>query len=221
MTVAAKICGLNDAAAVAAAVENGAAFVGFVFYPPSPRNVSPEKAAELAADIPKTVQKVGLFVDPVDELIRNVLDAVSLDWIQLHGSETPERVRDIKQTFNLPVMKAIKIDSAASIATASSYEGVADMLLFDAKEPKAMKNALPGGNGLAFDWKLLANTKIKSPWMLAGGLKSENIAEAVRVSGAHIVDTSSGVEFQPGCKDPAAIEAFLMATRAIETQKTG
>ena len=187
MTVAAKICGLTDAAAVAAAVENGAAYVGFVFYGPSPRNISPEKAAALTASVPNSVQKVGLFVDPSDDLIRQVL--------------------------------AIKIDSAASIADASPYEGVADMLLFDAKEPKTMKNALPGGNGLTFDWTLLADAKIKSRWMLAGGLNAENIAEAVRISGAHIVDTSSGVEIEPGRKDPAAIKTFLMATQAIETQK--
>ncbi|WP_340148553.1 phosphoribosylanthranilate isomerase [uncultured Sneathiella sp.] len=219
MTVAAKICGLTDAAAVAAAVENGAAYVGFVFYGPSPRNISPEKAAALTASVPNSVQKVGLFVDPSDDLIRQVLAALPLDLIQLHGSEPPERVRDIKKTFGLPVMKAIKIDSAASIADASPYEGVADMLLFDAKEPKTMKNALPGGNGLTFDWTLLADAKIKSRWMLAGGLNAENIAEAVRISGAHIVDTSSGVEIEPGRKDPAAIKTFLMATQAIETQK--
>ena len=218
MPVQAKICGLNDAAAVEAAVLNGAAFVGFVFYDPSPRNVYPSAAAELTAKVPAHVKKVGLFVDPDEKLIRKALTTVSLDWIQLHGTETPERVQEIKDTYSLPVIKAIKVDSAASLDEIARYDGVADMLLFDAKEPKSMKNALPGGNGLAFDWKLLAGAKVKSPWMLAGGLNAENIAEAVRISGAKIVDTSSGVEFEPGRKDPAAIEAFLAAVAAIETE---
>ncbi len=217
MTVDAKICGLNDAAAVDAAVQHGARFVGFVFYGPSPRNVSPQTAAELAARVPRHVRKVGLFVDPEDRLIQAVLNAVSLDMIQLHGSESPDRVREIKQKFRLPVMKAVKIDSAASLEEIARYDGVADMLLFDAKEPKTMKNALPGGNGLAFDWELLAGATVDSPWMLAGGLKSGNVAEAVRISGAKIVDTSSGVEFEPGRKNPAEIAAFLAAVAAIET----
>ena len=218
MPIQAKICGLNDAAAVEAAVLNGAAFVGFVFYSPSPRNVYPSAAAELAAKVPAHVKKVGLFVDPDEKLIRKVLTTVSLDWIQLHGAETPERVQEIKDSYSLPVMKAIKVDSAASLEEIARYDGVADMLLFDAKEPKSLKNALPGGNGLAFDWELLAGAKVKSPWMLAGGLNAENIAEAVRISGAKIVDTSSGVEFEPGRKDPAAIEAFLAAIATIETE---
>ncbi|MFC4271622.1 phosphoribosylanthranilate isomerase [Sneathiella chungangensis] len=217
MTIDAKICGLNDAAAVDAAVQHGARFVGFVFYGPSPRNVSPQTAAELAARVPRHVRKVGLFVDPEDRLIQAVLNAVSLDMIQLHGSESPDRVREIKQKFRLPVMKAVKIDSAASLEEIARYDGVADMLLFDAKEPKTMKNALPGGNGLAFDWELLAGATVDSPWMLAGGLQSGNVAEAVRISGAKIVDTSSGVEFEPGRKNPAEIAAFLAAVAAIET----
>ena len=216
MTVSAKICGLNDTAAVDAAITHGAAYVGFVFYPPSPRNVTPEKAAELAGPVPATIEKVGLFVDPDDELIREVLAAVSLDWIQLHGSETPDRVRKIRENFNLPVIKAVKIDSLASLNDIARYDGVANMLLFDAKEPKSMENALPGGNGLAFDWKLLAGVSVSTPWMLAGGLNSENITDAVRMTGAKIVDTSSGVEFEPGRKNPAAIEAFLTAVAAIE-----
>jgi phosphoribosylanthranilate isomerase len=218
MPIQAKICGLNDAAAVEVAVLNGAAFVGFVFYDPSPRNVYPSAAAELAAKVPAHVKKVGLFVDPDEKLIRKALTTVSLDWIQLHGAETPERVQEIKDTYSLPVIKAIKVDSTASLEQIARYDGVADMLLFDAKEPKNMKNALPGGNGLAFDWELLAGAEVKSPWMLAGGLNAENIAEAVRISGAKIVDTSSGVEFEPGRKDPAAIEAFLAAVAAIETE---
>lgn len=197
---------------------NGAAFVGFVFYDPSPRNVYPSVAAELAAKVPAHVKKVGLFVDPDETLIHDILTTVSLDWIQLHGSETPERVQEIRDAYSLPVIKAIKVDSAASLEDVARYDGVADMLLFDAKEPKNKETALPGGNGLAFDWELLANAKISTPWMLAGGLDAENIAEAVRISGATIVDTSSGVEFEPGRKNPAAIEAFLAAVAAIDTE---
>ncbi|WP_334130083.1 phosphoribosylanthranilate isomerase [Sneathiella sp.] len=218
MTVRAKICGLNDPVAVAAAVRHGAAFVGFVFYPPSPRNVSPDEAAALAGGVTGGVQKVGLFVDPEDALIAAVLEKLSLDYIQLHGTESPERVREIKAKFGLPVLKAIKIDSLASLDEIARYENVADMLLFDAKEPKNKADALPGGNGLAFDWQLLAGIRIATPWMLAGGLDAGNVAEAVRISGTRIVDTSSGVEFAPGRKNPAAIEAFLKAVAAIETK---
>ena len=218
MPVSAKICGLNDAAGLEAAILNGAAFVGFVFYGPSPRNISADEAALLASKVPIHVKKVGLFVNPDDQLIHDVLTTVSLDWIQLHGTESPDRVREIKEAYSLPVIKAIKVDSAASLEEVDRYDGVADMLLFDAKEPKNMENALPGGNGLAFDWELLADAKITTPWMLAGGLDAENIAEAVRISGATIVDTSSGVEFEPGRKNPAAIEAFLVAVAAIEIE---
>ncbi|MAL79292.1 MAG: phosphoribosylanthranilate isomerase [Sneathiella sp.] len=219
MAVLAKICGLNDAASLDAALRHGAAFVGFVFYPPSPRSIRPEQAAELAAGATGTAQKVGLFVDPDDTDIIEVLEKMTLDWIQLHGSESPERVKDIKTRFGLPVIKAVKIDSAASLKAIPSYDGIADMLLFDAKEPKNTENALPGGNGLAFDWELLAGIRISTPWMLAGGLNAGNIADAIRISKARIVDTSSGVEFEPGRKDPAAIEAFLKAVAKIETEE--
>ncbi|MAZ02549.1 MAG: phosphoribosylanthranilate isomerase [Sneathiella sp.] len=217
MTVAAKICGLTDAASVAAAVENGAAYVGFVFYGRSPRNVTPEEAATLAAAVPAHVEKVGLFVDPDDALIRSVLDAVSLEWIQLHGSETPERVAEIKQKFNRKVMKAIPVAEKADFNAVTAYENVADMLLFDAKAPKTMADALPGGNGLVFDWQMMRGLTISVPWMLAGGLTAENVTEAVTISGAEIVDTSSGVEFEPGHKNPAAIVAFLTAVKAVKT----
>lgn len=217
MSVKAKICGLNDAAAVDAAVRHGAALIGFVFYPPSPRSVTPDEAASLAAPIGDAVRKVGLFVNPDDAEISAVLEKLPLDYIQLHGSESPERVREIRTRFNIPVLKAIKIDSRESLADIPRYEAVADMLLFDAKEPKNRADALPGGNGLAFDWQLLSGVRISIPWMLAGGLDAGNIAEAVRISGARYVDTSSGVEFEPGRKNPAAIEAFLKAVAAIET----
>ncbi|MCR9212869.1 MAG: phosphoribosylanthranilate isomerase [Proteobacteria bacterium] len=215
MTVQGKICGLSDKAAVSAAIDNGARFVGFVFYPPSPRNVTPEQAASLAAEIPASIDKVGLFVDPEDSLIQSVLDVVSLDWIQLHGSETVDRVAEIRRKFNLPVLKAIKIANIDDFETAKSFESVADMLLFDAKAPKDLANALPGGNGLVFDWRMMKGQKFNKPWMLAGGLTAENVEQAVTISGAHSVDTSSGVEFEPGRKNPAAIAAFLKTLQTL------
>ncbi len=207
--VATKICGINDETAMRTAIAAGARFVGLVFYPPSPRAVEPEDAAELAALVPSGVTKVGLFVDPDDALLERVLAYVPLDMIQLHGSETPERCREIRARWNLPVMKAIKVSTSGDIDDAEAYDGAVDWLMFDAKAPKDMKGALPGGNALAFDWTLLAGWDFRVPWMLAGGLDPDNLAEAVRLSGAKVVDVSSGVESAPGRKDPQRIEAFL------------
>jgi len=213
--VAAKICGINDETAMRTAIAGGAHFVGLVFYPPSPRAVEPEDAARLAALVPGDVTRVGLFVDPDDALLERVLTAVALDMIQLHGSETPERCREIRARWNLPVMKAIKVSTSGDIDAAGAYDGAVDWLMFDAKAPKGMKDALPGGNALAFDWTLLAGRDFPVPWMLAGGLEPDNLAEAVRLSGAEVVDVSSGVESAPGRKEPRLIEAFL--ARAADT----
>jgi len=209
MPVRAKICGINSRPALDAAVAGGAGFVGFNFYPPSPRALTTETAAPLAAAVPPVVAKVGLLVDEPDERIAEILARVSLDMLQLHGKETPARVDDIRRRFGLPVMKAVKIAEAADLAAADRYIGHADWLLFDAKPPPQMTHALPGGNALSFDWQLLAGRSWPSPWMLSGGLTPENLAEAVRISGARVVDVSSGVESQPGQKDPAKISAFL------------
>jgi phosphoribosylanthranilate isomerase len=216
MSIKGKICGLSDQTSVETAVEHGARFIGLVFYPPSPRNIDPKLAAQLIADIPVTVEKVGLFVDPDDTLIQKVLDNVKLDWIQLHGSESPERVADIRQKFDTRILKALKIADSRDFGPAKKYEKVADMLLFDAKAPKNMANALPGGNGLIFDWRMMQGLEFSIPWMLAGGLNADNVAEAVKISGAKYVDTSSGVESKPGKKDPVAIIAFLAALATIE-----
>jgi phosphoribosylanthranilate isomerase len=213
--VAAKICGLKDAAGIDAAISGGARYVGLNFFPPSPRAVTPARAAELAITIPGTVTKVGLFVDPDDGLLRGVLDHLALDLIQLHGGEDPERVDAIKALTGLPVLKAIKVASAADLDGAGDFDGVADMLLFDAKAPKDLANALPGGNGLVFDWNLLAGRRWQQPWMLSGGLDAGNVAQAVTIAGARAVDVSSGVERAPGEKDPAAIKAFLDAVKAL------
>jgi len=214
MTLAAKICGLSSEAAVAAAVEGGAAYVGFVFYPPSPRAVGPARAAALCAVVPTGVRRVGLFVDADDAAIRVVLDAVPLDILQLHGREGPGRVADIKARFACSVMKAISIADPDDVLAAAPYEAVADLLLFDAKPPRRL-GALPGGNGLAFDWQLIAGQRWRLPWMLSGGLTAALLPEAVRITGAAAVDVSSGVERSPGDKDPAKIREFLRVARTL------
>jgi len=209
-----KICGLDRIEAVDAAIEAGARWTGFVFYPPSPRNLSPEEAALLTARVTQPVDAVGLFVDPSDDELAAVLDKNLLDMIQLHGQETPERVAEVKALTELPVMKAIKLAEPKDMDEAAAYFNVADQLLFDAKAPDDMDGALPGGNALSFDWTMLAAADIPLPWMLAGGLTPENVAEAVAVTGAEAVDVSSGVEAEPGVKDLAKIAAFMDAARA-------
>lgn len=212
MSVQAKICGINDPAAMRAAVEGGAAYVGLVFYPPSPRNLSPKQACGLAGLAPSPTKKVGLFVDPDDAALAAVTMQVALDVLQLHGRETPERVAAIRAGFGVPVMKAIKVGTAEDVDAAQAYEEVADLLLFDAKAPGAK---LPGGTGQSFDWTLLSGRRWAKPWMLSGGLDAGNVGEAARVAGAAVVDVSSGVESAPGRKDPAAIRAFLDAVRRL------
>ncbi len=211
MTVEVKICGITDDEAMDAAVEAGADYVGLVFYPPSPRAVTAERAAELVEFTPDEIVKVGLFVDADDALLDSVLTRVRLDLLQLHGVETPERVEAIRLEYGLPVMKVISVASPADLAAAEPFLAVADRLLFDAKPPKGA--VLPGGNATAFDWTILAGRKWGLPWMLAGGLTAANVAEAIRVSGASAVDVSSGVESAPGLKDPARIRAFIEAVR--------
>jgi phosphoribosylanthranilate isomerase len=214
MGAAAKICGLASDAAIAAAVDGGAGYVGFVFYPPSPRAVTVRQAERLSAAVPAGVQRVGLFVDPDETAIAAVLDVVRLDILQLHGNESAERVAEVKARFGRRVMKAVAIAGADDVIAAGHYEDAADMLLFDAKPPRR-PDALPGGNGLAFDWGLIAGRSWGCPWMLSGGLTAEVLPEAVRISGAAIVDVSSGVESRPGHKDPDKIRAFLAAARAL------
>lgn len=214
MTVQAKICGLNDPVAVRAAVDGGAAFIGLVFYPPSPRAVTPDQAAELAALVPAGVGKVGLFVDADDDAIDAVLATTTLDMLQLHGGESPDRVAELRKRTGLKVMKVIKVAGPEDLEEAPAWYAAADWLMFDARPPKDMKNALPGGNALAFEWLLLKDSQFPLPWMLAGGLNAGNVAEAVRLSGARCVDTSSGVEDKPGVKNPDKIRQFLKAVAA-------
>lgn len=215
MSVAAKICGLKTPEAVAAAVEGGAALVGFVFFPPSPRNVEPAAVRALCARVPAGVRKVGLLVDESDAGIADILRQCDLDLLQLHGKETPERVAEIRARFGKKVIKAIPVSDGADLDRAAAYEGVADYLMFDAKPPKSMSGALPGGNALSFDWSLLAGRHFRLPWFLAGGLTPDNLTDAVRISGAPMVDVSSGVEDRPGEKNVSKIKAFLDATKRI------
>ena len=204
-----KICGLSQPAHVSAAVKAGARYLGLVFFPKSPRAVTPAEAAALTAEVPVGVARVGLFVDPDDALIEATLAEVPLDIVQLHGHETPDRVAALRTLTGLPVMKAVGIASAEDLPQLTDYGLVADMLLVDAKP--APDAALPGGNGLSFDWRLLQGRRWLRPWMLAGGLTPANVAEAVRLTRAPVVDVSSGVETAPGVKDAALIRDFVAA----------
>ncbi|TRD20692.1 phosphoribosylanthranilate isomerase [Palleronia caenipelagi] len=207
-----KICGLTDPKGVAAAANAGAAYLGFVFFPRSPRNVSVARAQELACDVPPGLMKVGLVVDADDALLDELSARVPLDMVQLHGHETPERVAEVRTRLGLPVMKAVGVADADDLPALDAYAQVADQILVDAKPPRDA--TLPGGNGLSFDWRLIANRRWAVPWMLAGGLTPENVAEAVRMTGAAQVDVSSGVESAPGVKDADLIRNFCTAAKA-------
>lgn len=205
-----KICGLRTQADVDAAVSAGAAYVGLVFFAKSPRNVTIEQAAALAVEVPAGIVKVALVVNPTDAFLDEMLAVVPIDMIQLHGAESPARVVEVKARTGLPVMKAVGIADARDLPSIDAYAAVADQLLIDAKPPKGAD--LPGGNGLAFDWQLLAGRKYWTvPWMLAGGLTPDNVALAVARTGAQQVDVSSGVESGPGVKDAGKIAAFCAA----------
>lgn len=208
-----KICGLKTPQDIAAAAEAGAAYIGFNFFAKSPRSVTPQEAAALAVEAPIGMCKVALVVNADDAMLDEITSVVPLDMIQLHGQETPERVAEVKARYGLPVMKVLGVSSLEDVQRIDAYEGVADQILVDAKAPKDA--VLPGGNGVAFDWRLLAQKKYwRAPWMLAGGLNSENVAEAIRVTGARQVDVASGVESAPGEKDPARIKSFCEAANA-------
>ena len=207
-----KICGLTTAEAARAACDAGAAYVGFVFFAKSPRHLDPQHAQALAWAVSPGVVKVGLFVDPNDDYLHEVLDIVPLDMIQLHGSESPERVALVKAMFGLPVMKAFGIREAADLAAIERYTPVADQVLIDAKPPKGAD--LPGGNGLSFDWTLLQGRHWALPWMLAGGLTPDNAARAANLTGAAQLDVSSGVESARGVKDETLMRAFVTAAQS-------
>lgn len=206
-----KICGLNDAPGLDAAIKARADYAGFVFFPASPRNVTPAMAAGLAARAEGRIVRVGLFVDADDAAVAEGVAAGRLDVLQLHGKETPERAAQLRRAFGLPVWKALSVASADDVARARTYAGAVDRVLFDAKTPKG---TLPGGMGLSFDWNLVARWNGGVAWGLAGGLNPENVAEAVRLTGTPLVDTSSGVEGAPGTKDADLIGRFCSAARS-------
>lgn len=210
--VAVKICGLTSAAAVEQAAGAGAAYVGFVFFPPSPRSLDPERAADVLFAAPPGVIKVALTVDADDALIDR-LAALPVDMLQLHGHESPARVAAVRARTGLPVMKAIGVAVAGDLEAVGRYAPVADQLLIDAKPPAGATR--PGGNALSFDWRLVAGRRWPLPWMLAGGLTPDNAAEAVRRTGATQLDVSSGVESAAGVKDPTRVAAFMAAVAAI------
>jgi len=213
MAVDAKICGVNSAEAVDASVKGGARFVGFNFFPKSPRYVSPDAARALVARVPERIGTVGVFVDPDDDALRQAIAAAGLTMVQLHGMEDPKRVAEVRAGFGIDVMKVIRVAGPDDLAPVPEYEPVADWLMFDAKPPKGATR--PGGNAVAFDWRVLAGKSWQRPWMLSGGLDVANVAQAVRITGARCVDTASGVETAPGVKDPAKIGAFLEALKGL------
>jgi phosphoribosylanthranilate isomerase len=211
MPMEVKICGVKDETAVKAAVEYGAAYIGFNFYPPSPRYVNPETAAALAPLVTGKTRKVALFVDPDDETLNNVLKIFPAEIIQLHGSETPARVAEIKARYKKLVIKAFPVRTVEDMEEIIPYEADADWFLFDAHPPDGAE--LPGGNAATFDWTILKSHPINTPWFLAGGLTVENIKEAIEKSGARRIDVASGVESARGQKDPALIRTFLETCR--------
>ena len=212
MSLLVKICGLSTADTLDAALDAGADMVGFVFFPPSPRNVSPDQARALETRVQGRARKVALTVDADDALLERIVTALRPDLLQLHGKETPERVAAVRESFGLPVMKVLAIETRDDLRAIARYTRVADRLLFDARAPRDATR--PGGLGKPFDWHLLENLDLSIPFMLSGGLDAANVAEAVRLTRPSGVDVSSGVERAPGVKDPDLIRAFVRAARA-------
>lgn len=208
-----KICGIKEPEALQAATGNGARFVGFVFFPPSPRHITIDIAQELAYQVPTGVRSVGLFVDPTDAQLASVLGKVQLDMIQLHGHEDVSRVAEIKAHYMMPIIKAFPVSEIQDLDDVESYSEVADWFLFDAKPPKDA--AVPGGTGKSFDWSILEGRTFSKPWMLSGGLTPDNVADAISALRPDAVDVSSGVEAARGEKDPQRIKAFLEAVNGL------
>ncbi len=206
-----KICGLSTPDDIITSINAGADFLGFVFFTKSPRNLTLEQASTLATIVPPSIKKVVLVVDPEDFYLDKIVSAVDPDLIQLHGQEKVSRVSEISHMFNLPIMKALGIKDKKDLSKLNEYSHVSDQILVDAKPKDNL--ALPGGNGIAFDWKLLSGYDWKTPWMLAGGLNAENVATAIKLTKAEQVDVSSGVERSPGVKDHKAIKDFIKAAK--------
>jgi phosphoribosylanthranilate isomerase len=213
MSLLVKICGLSTPDALDVALESGADFVGFVFFPPSPRHLGFQAARKLAGQVRGRAQKVALSVDADDAWLEASIAALKPDLLQLHGKEPPARVAAIRKKFGLPVMKAIAVEEKADLAAIAAYAGIADRLIFDARPPRAATR--PGGLGKSFDWRLLENLDTGAPFMLSGGLDAGNVAAALRITRAPGVDVSSGVEAAPGVKDADKIRAFVRAARSV------
>ena len=214
MAVLVKICGINSAEAADAAARAGADFAGLMFHPKSPRHVTPEAARSLAQRLRDKVRIVAVIVDPRDEDIVHAMNNAVPDFLQLHGSESPARVGEIREKFGIPIIKVLHVAEAADFANLPAYEDAADMLMFDAKPPANADRA--GGHGVAFDWQLLRSRTISRPWFLAGGLTPENVSRAIAAANAAAVDVSSGVETAPGVKNPELIQSFIASARAAQ-----
>lgn len=210
-----KICGLTSFDAVRSAVKSGADYIGFIFYPRSPRHLAPHIATGLGRHIPDNIKKVAVMVDPTDDDIDLLFRGFMPDLIQCHGNETVARIKAIKTKYKLPIIKAIKVKSSDDVAKGNAYAEVADMLLFDAKAPS---KALPGGNGISFDWTLLKMREFDVPWFLSGGLNIGNVIEAIETTGVRALDASSSLESEPGKKDPELIKLFIEKIRNYEKQ---
>ena len=213
MTAKVKICGLRSIDALDAALDAGADFFGLVFYEPSPRNVDLETAGQLAAHGRGKARSVALLVDPDDDFVMRVVESVDPDMVQLHGSESPSRVAEIAALARRPVVKAVKVATRSDAEAAADYNACADVILYDAKAPEEVRDALPGGNGVPFDWRALTGIKKTDKFMLSGGLNPDNVRAAIELTGARIVDVSSGVESAPGVKDPDLIRRFVAAAK--------
>jgi phosphoribosylanthranilate isomerase len=214
MPLLVKICGLSTRETLEVALDEGADMVGFVFFAPSPRHLSLERARELGRQVRSRALKVALTVNSDDAALENIIDALQPDILQLHGHETVARLREIKQRFGMPVMKAVAVESSADLASLPGYAATADRILFDARPPRGATR--PGGLGAVFDWHILENVDVKLPFMVSGGLKADNVADALRITHATGVDVSSGVERSAGMKDPELIEKFIRAARATQ-----
>ena len=218
MTIPIKICGLTRKADIDAAIENGAHYLGFIFYPPSKRSLTADIWAGLAAHIAGRVPKVGVFVDAEDQWIDEISSAHALDVMQLHGKETPARLEEIRQKYGpaVKLIKSISVSQASDVERADAYKQSADMLLFDAKPPKS-PDAIPGGNGLSFDWRLLADRQFALPWLLAGGISAANLKAAIELTGARMVDVSSSIEDAPGVKNMDQLKNLLELAKTLGT----
>lgn len=213
MSIVVKVCGLSTPDSVDVAVQAGAQFIGFNFFAPSPRAIQPSAARDLAQRVPNFVHKVAVVVDPTNDTLGIIVEALGADMVQLHGDEPPERVAEIRDRFDCRVIKAVPISGPDDVARALRFEEVADMLLFDAKAQPG--DTLPGGNARYFDWSILSDVAVTQPWFLAGGLNAENLAEAISISGARSADVSSGVESERGVKDHQKIAAFLAKAESL------